>query len=102
MRLIDLLPKSNNEICYFNDLKNKLIELKIEIVNKDSQFFLVKFEEKKTEYLVRFANTGELIAIEYEYWKDDDVKFNFKDLTVEEGIKNRKNKYWNTFKFINK
>jgi hypothetical protein len=93
-RLIDLLPKSNDTICYFDDLKNELTHLTIEITQREPDFFCAKFIEKKTEYLIRFATTGELIAIEYEHWTDIDLKFNYKDSIEEEGKKFKIYKVW--------
>lgn len=67
----------------------------IEITLRGPDFFCAKFIEKKTEYLIRFANTGELVAIEYEHWTDIDLKFNYKDSIEEEGKKFKRYKLWN-------
>lgn len=40
-RLIDLLPKTKGDPCFFNYLQSRLAHLTIEIVNKDSHFFML-------------------------------------------------------------
>jgi hypothetical protein len=59
----------------FEDLKNSLSNTKVEIVKRDTDFFLAKFSEDSTELLICFATNGKFKHIEYEYWKDLDVKF---------------------------
>ena len=47
-RLIDLLPKTKDDSCFFDYLQSRLKHLTIEIVKKDPYFFYAKFIEKNT------------------------------------------------------
>lgn len=99
-RLIDLLPKTKDDPCFFDYLQSRLAHLTIEIVNKDPHFFYAKFIEKNTEYLVRFSSNGQYAGIEYEYWKDVDLKFNFNEFGIQEEKIVRKNAFWHRLKRI--
>lgn len=93
-RLIDLLPKTKDTPCFFDYLQSRLAHLTIKIVKKDPNFFYAKFIEKNTEYLVRFSSNGQFVGIEYEYWKDENLKFNFNEYGIEEEIMENKNSFW--------
>lgn len=75
-RLIDLLPKTKDDPCFFDYLQSRLAHLTIEIVNKDPHFFYA--------------------GIEYEYWKDVDLKFNFNEFGIQEEKIVNKNAFWHT------
>lgn len=75
LRLSDALELYQGKICFFEDLKNKLSRTKIEIVETTNDCFFAKFIEKESEYLLCFASDGKFLYIEYEYWKDLNVRF---------------------------
>ena len=99
-RLIDLLPKTKDDSCFFDYLQSRLKHLTIEIVKKDPRFFYAKFIEKNTEYLVRFSSNGQYAGIVYEYWKDVDLKFNFNEFGIEEEKIVKNNPFWHRLKRI--
>ncbi len=78
--LSEVLEATPKEECYFEDLKLKLKNTTIKITERRTDCFFVKFIEKKSEYLLCFAQDGKFLFMEYEYWKDMNVKFNTKKL----------------------
>ncbi len=71
----EIVKLGNLKNYRFEDLKNSLSKTKVEIVKRDTEFFLAKFSEGSTELLICFAANGKFKHIEYEYWRDLDVKF---------------------------
>lgn len=59
----------------FEEIKNELSNTQIEIIEKNNGYFWAKFSDQYTEFVIRFNLDGKYITIEYEYWKDLDVKF---------------------------
>lgn len=78
LRLSDALELYNQEDCYFDQLKSKLKNTTVKITEIREDCFFAKFIEKHSEYLICFASNGKFLYIEYEYWKDINVRFNMK------------------------
>lgn len=80
LTLSEVLETIDKENCFFAELKSRLKATSIIIMEKRNDCFFAKFVEKNSEYLICFALNGKFLHMEYEYWKDLDVKFNTKNL----------------------
>lgn len=80
LTLSEVLETTDKENCFFGDLKSRLKATSIRITEKRIDCFFAQFVEKNSEYLLCFAPDGKFLYMEYECWKDLDVKFNTRNL----------------------
>lgn len=81
LTLSEVLEKTNKGECFFTDLKSKLKATSVSITEKRTDCFFAQFVEKNSEYSLCFDPDGKFLYMEYEYWKDLDVRFETKNLT---------------------
>ncbi len=61
--------------CTFDDIRDQLKGMDYQVLNSTTNGYFVRFSDEYTEYILSFTSGGKVIGIEFEHWKDMDVKF---------------------------
>lgn len=65
----------NIQTYTFDELKFVLKRTTVSIIEQKTNYFLVRFSDPNTEYVISYYLDGKFKAIELEYWKDLNIKF---------------------------
>lgn len=67
--------KNNVNGLTFEDIQTILIGYNVVVYNKTNEGFMAKFTCFHTDYILSFTSNNKVKRIEFEYWKELNVKF---------------------------